>query len=50
MPECETLARGRLSQAKHARLVRITDKWEPVIGEMIRINKKLDRGFDSIKT
>ncbi len=31
-------------------LVRITDKWKPVIGQMIRINKKLDRGFDSIKT
>jgi len=30
--------------------VRITDKWEPVIGEMIRINKKLDRGFESSKT
>ncbi|GBE42134.1 hypothetical protein BMS3Bbin10_00191 [bacterium BMS3Bbin10] len=31
-------------------LVRITDKREPVIGKMIREYKKLDRGFDSIKT
>ena len=26
-------------------LVRITDKWKPVIGKMIRIYKKLDRKF-----